>query len=160
MEDPAVIALHNEGIYSHSQPMYETDDNAVDYLEEFQRAVTNSQKKAKNSHSKIQLIKLLIDIKLDILPLELNILPLELNLEISCLTFLTLELVKVTMSRKVTDKTKHEMVYMLWRECIPSEFYRYICEEKNFLYLNGRDVGQPTVLEVVSDFIDQGKQNL
>ena len=103
---------------------------------------------------------MLIDIKLDILPLELNILPLELNLEISCLTFLTLELVKVTMSRKVTDKTKHEMVYMLWRECIPSEFYRYICEEKNFLYLNGRDVGQPTVLEVVSDFIDQGKQNL
>ena len=34
MEDPAVIALHNEGIYSHSQPMYETDDNAVDYSEE------------------------------------------------------------------------------------------------------------------------------
>ena len=34
MEDPAVIALHNEGIYSHSQPMYETDDNVVDYSEE------------------------------------------------------------------------------------------------------------------------------
>ena len=35
-----------------------------------------------------------------------------------------------SLSRKVTDKTKHEMVYMLWRECIPSEFYRYICHEK------------------------------
>ena len=52
------------------------------------------------------------------------------------------------------------MVYMLWRECIPSEFYRYICEEKNFIYLDGRDVGQPGVLEIVSNFIDQGKQNL
>ena len=52
------------------------------------------------------------------------------------------------------------MVYMLWRECIPSEFYRYICEEKNFVYLNGRDVGQPGVLEIVGGFIDQGKENL
>ena len=49
------------------------------------------------------------------------------------------------------------MVYMMWRECIPSEFYSYICEEKNF---NGRDVGQPGVLEIVGIFIDQGKQNL
>ena len=55
-----------------------------------------------------------------------------------------------SLSRKVTDKTRHEMVYMLLRECIPPEFYRYICEEKHFIYLNGR----------VDDFIDQGKQNL
>ena len=65
-----------------------------------------------------------------------------------------------SLSRKVTDKTKHKMVYMLWRECIPSEFYRYICEEKNFIYLNGRDVGQTGILEIVGEFIDQGKQNL
>ena len=65
-----------------------------------------------------------------------------------------------SLSRKVTDKTKHEMVYMPWRECIPSDFYRCICEEKNFIYLNGRDVGQPGVLEIVGGFIDQEKQNL
>ena len=62
-----------------------------------------------------------------------------------------------SLNRKNSDNTKHEMVYMLWRECIPSEFYSYICEEKNF---NGRDVGQPGVLEIVGIFIDQGKQNL
>ena len=65
-----------------------------------------------------------------------------------------------SLPRKISDKTKHEMVYMLWRECIPSEFYRYIHQEKNFLYLNGRDVRQPGVLEIVRNFIDQGKQNL
>ena len=65
-----------------------------------------------------------------------------------------------SLSRKISDKTKHEMVYMLWRECIPPDFYRYICEEKNFIYLNGRDVGQPGVLDIVSGFIAQGKQNL
>ena len=64
------------------------------------------------------------------------------------------------LSRKVTDKTKHETVYVLWRECIPSKFYRYICQEKNFIYLNGRDVGQPAVLEIVGNFIDQSKENL
>ena len=52
------------------------------------------------------------------------------------------------------------MLYMLWRECVPSEFYRYICDEKKFIYLSGRDVGQPQVLEIVGRFIDQGKQNL
>ena len=65
-----------------------------------------------------------------------------------------------SLSRKVTDKTKHEMVFILWRECIPSDFYGYICEEKDFIYLNGRDVGQPGVFEIVGEFIDQGKQNL
>ena len=49
---------------------------------------------------------------------------------------------------------------MLWRECIPQEFYRYICQEENFKYLKGRDVNQPGVLEIVGRFIDQDKENL
>ena len=65
-----------------------------------------------------------------------------------------------SLSRKLTDKTKHEMVYMLWRECIPSKFYRHICKEKNFIYLNGQDVGHPGVLEIVGGFINQGKENV
>ena len=65
-----------------------------------------------------------------------------------------------SMNRIVSDKNKHEMVYMLWRECIPPEFYRYICEGNNFIYLNSKDVGQPGVLEIVENFIDQSKDNL
>ena len=64
------------------------------------------------------------------------------------------------LQRKTSDKLKHEMVYMLWRECIPPEFYRYICQDENFKYLNGRDVSQPGVLEIVGTFIDQNKDNL
>ena len=130
---------------------------------------------------------MLIDIRSGIPPQEPSILPQELSLEIFYQTFLTrgsatfimksdfynenfildvfVLIVKnlnpsFSLSRKVTDKTKHDMVYMLWRECVPSEYYRYICKEKNFLYFNGRDVGQPTVLEIVGRFMDQGKQNL
>ena len=65
-----------------------------------------------------------------------------------------------SLSRNISDKTKHEMVYTLWRECIPTEFYIHICKDRNFIYLNGQDVSQPGVLEIVGGFIDQGKQNL
>ena len=65
-----------------------------------------------------------------------------------------------SLQRKTPDKLKHEMVYMLWRECIPSEFYRYICQDENFKYLDGRDVNQSGVLEIIGNFIDQNKENL
>ena len=65
-----------------------------------------------------------------------------------------------SLQRKTRDKLKHEMVYMLWREWIPSEFYRYICQDDNFKYLNGRDVNQSGVFEIVGKFIDQKKDNL
>ena len=47
---------------------------------------------------------------------------------------LTKNLNRFSLDRKLADKTKHEMIYMLWRECMPVEFYKYICEEKK-LYL-------------------------
>ena len=41
---------------------------------------------------------------------------------------------------------------------MPAEFYKFICEENNFVYLNGQNVIQPGVLEIVEDFIDQDKK--
>ena len=41
---------------------------------------------------------------------------------------------RFSVQRKVSDKLKYEMVYMLWRECIPTKFYRYICQDKNFKF--------------------------
>ena len=49
---------------------------------------------------------------------------------------------------------------MLWRECVPAAFYRFICQEENVRYLNGRDVSQPGVLEIVGKFVDMDKNNL
>ena len=65
-----------------------------------------------------------------------------------------------SLRQNVSDKLKHEMIYMLWRECNPVEFYRYICEDDNFKYLNGRDVSQQGVLKIVGEFIDQSKEDL
>ena len=57
---------------------------------------------------------------------------------------------------KISDKFKHKMIYMLWRECVPAAFYRFACQEENLKYINGRDVSQPRVLEIV----DENKNNL
>ena len=58
------------------------------------------------------------------------------------------------LDRKLADKTKHEMIYMLWKKCMPQKFYRHICKEKNFLYLNSKNVLQPKVLEIIREFLD------
>ena len=65
-----------------------------------------------------------------------------------------------SLQEKISDKFKHEKIYMLWRECISQEFYKYIWQEEKFKYLKGRDVNQPGVLEIVGRFIDQDKENL
>ena len=48
-----------------------------------------------------------------------------------------------SLYRKLNDKNKHEMIYMLWKEPMSQRFYQHICKEKNFLYLNRNNVLQP-----------------
>ena len=31
-----------------------------------------------------------------------------------------------SLDRKLAEKNKHEMIYMLWKECMPQKFYRHI----------------------------------
>ena len=44
---------------------------------------------------------------------------------------LTKNLNPFSLNRKFADKTKHEMICILWKECMPAEFYKHICQEKN-----------------------------
>ena len=172
MEDPSVIALHNEGIYSYSQPMYnetekilETNQQAPEKSQDFsskdkivnRHRIRYTATRIKYSPTRIKSSNFLSNIsytgisKSDFY---------NENFILDVFVLVVKNLNPFSLSRKITDKTKHEMVYMLWRECVPSEFYRYVCEGKNFLYLNGRDVSQPIVLEIVGGFIDQRKENL
>ena len=63
------------------------------------------------------------------------------------------------LDRKLADKTKHEMTYTLWKECIVQKFYKHIWKEINFLYLNGKNVLQPKVLEVITKFLNEDENN-
>ena len=42
---------------------------------------------------------------------------------------------------------------------MPIRYYKYICEEKNFLYLNGKNVLQPKVLQIIADFNKKDEKN-
>ena len=64
-----------------------------------------------------------------------------------------------SLDRKLADKNKHEMIYMLWKECMPHKFYQHICKEKNFLYLNGKNILHPNVPEIMIHFLDENEEN-
>ena len=51
------------------------------------------------------------------------------------------------------------MLYMLWKECMPANFYRHICKEKKVLYLNGKNMLQPKVAELINDNLDEETNN-
>ena len=63
------------------------------------------------------------------------------------------------LDRKLNDKNKHEMLYMLWKECMPQKFYQHICKEKNSLYLNRKNVFQPKVSEIITEFLKENEEN-
>ena len=180
-EDPRLQALHQNGIYSHSQPMPE-DDEMTETVEEkpiIQEIDQQAPEKNQNLSDNNKIVNRhrirYTATRIKYSPTRIKLRNFLSNISYSRINkkdfynenfisdiyvLLVKNLNPFSLSWKVLDKTKHEMVYMLWRECVPSEFHRYICQEKNFLYLNDRDVCDPTVLEIVGGFIDHREQNL
>ena len=64
-----------------------------------------------------------------------------------------------SLERKTGDQNKQEMIYVLWKECVLVEFYKYICLEENFLYLNEKNVLYAKVSGIVSKLIEMGTKN-
>ena len=42
---------------------------------------------------------------------------------------------------------------------MPASFYKLICKEQNFLYLNGKNVLQPKVVDTITDFFREDENN-
>lgn len=63
------------------------------------------------------------------------------------------------LNKKLTDENKHEMIYMIWKECMPQKFYKISAKKKNFLYLNGKNILQPKVLERFLWFLKEDEEN-
>ena len=51
------------------------------------------------------------------------------------------------------------MISMLWKECMAPIFYKYICQEENFIYLNWKNVYQPKVSEIITNFSKENEKN-
>ena len=65
----------------------------------------------------------------------------------------------LSLERKTGDQNKPKKIYMFWKECVPVVFYKYICSEEHFLYLNGKNVLYTKVSEIVLNFIEMVARN-
>ena len=74
-------------------------------------------------------------------------------------TFKKKKLNPFSLDRKLSNQSKHEMIYMLWKVCIPVDFYKYLCKEEQFLYLNRKNVLYLNIAEIVWKFIDENEKN-
>ena len=63
------------------------------------------------------------------------------------------------LERKIFNQSKHEMACMLWKECMPINFDKFICKKENFSYLNSKNVLHPKVSDIVSEFIEKDEKN-
>ena len=72
---------------------------------------------------------------------------------------LTENLNPFSLERKIADQNKYEIIYVVWKECILTEFYRFIGQEENFLYLNGKNALYPKTSDMVCLFISQHNKN-
>ena len=54
-----------------------------------------------------------------------------------------------SLERKMFDLKNREKIQMFCEECNEPSFYKHICQPDNFMYLNGKNVIHPYVVEVV-----------
>ena len=46
--------------------------------------------------------------------------------------FVTKILNPFSLDRKLNDQNKHQMIYMLWKECMPQKCYQQVCKKVTF----------------------------
>ena len=49
---------------------------------------------------------------------------------------------------------------MFWEECIEKTFYKHICDNENFMYLNGKNVLYVKTAQIVMSYLDKDPTNI
>ena len=76
------------------------------------------------------------------------------------ITLLTKTINPFSLERKITDVKNRDIVYMFWEECIEKSFYKHICENENFMYLNGKNILYIKIAQMVLDYLNKDLQNI
>ena len=74
-------------------------------------------------------------------------------------TLTTKSIYPFLLERKIFDVKDREMISLLWEECSEPSFYKHICQPKNFLYLNAKNVINAKVAQIVMDYIEKDENN-
>ena len=76
-----------------------------------------------------------------------------------CVCFMDEKYQSVFFGTKNFRSNKHEAIYMIWKECVLPDFYKFICKQENFSYLNGKNVLHPRIADIVWRFTCENKNN-
>ena len=76
------------------------------------------------------------------------------------ITLLTKDINPFSLERKITDVKNRDITYMFWEECSEKSFYKHICENDNFMCLNGKNVLYIKTAQIVLDYLNKDLQNI
>ena len=65
-----------------------------------------------------------------------------------------------SLERKIVDAKNRDIIYMLRDECIEKIFYKHICENDNFIYLNSKNVLYSKTAQIVLDYLNEDASNI
>ena len=65
-----------------------------------------------------------------------------------------------SLERKIVDLKKRKIIYMLWDQSIKRIFYKHICENDNFIYLNSKTVLYSKPVQIVLDYLKKDPKNI
>ena len=82
------------------------------------------------------------------------------NFTFDMITLLTKNINPFSLERTITNLKKREIIYMLWDQCIERTFYKHLCENDNFIYLNGKNVLYSKTAQIVLDYLKKDPQNV
>ena len=82
------------------------------------------------------------------------------NFTFDTITLLTKNINPLSLERKIVDAKNRDIIYMLWDECIEKTFYKHICENDNFIYLNGKNVLYSKTAQIVLDYLNKDASNI
>ena len=82
------------------------------------------------------------------------------NFTFDTITLLTKNINPFSLERKIVDAKNRDMIYMLWDECIEKTFYKHICENDNFIYLNGKNIFYSKTAQIVLDYLNKDASNI
>ena len=82
------------------------------------------------------------------------------NFTFDTITLLTKNINPFSLKRKIVDAKNGDIIYMLWDEYIEKTFYKHICENDNFIYLNGKNVLYSKKAQIVSDYLNKDASNI
>ena len=82
------------------------------------------------------------------------------NFTFDIVTLLTKNINPFSLERKIVDAKNRDIIYMLWDECMEKSFYKHICENENFIYLNRKNVLYSKTAQIVLDYLNKDDKSI